>query len=191
MALPDSIAYVVGTNQSFLFRDSTDYSPSANNVITEGTPTNVQIDCTSLADVSYRQSDKVDLGANRPPGYWVRAAIEFAATPTSGTMVELYWAPSNSSSAAVGNPGGVSGADSAYTGYSSNGAASSLQLQLIGRMVTTAQATGTVQIAVVGYFRPMLRYGSLVVYNSVGAAFHSDMAEFAVVFQPDLPQIQD
>lgn len=82
MATLGTLYNAVGTNQSFLFRDSTDYAPSANSVITEGTPTAVQIDCTSLADDAARQSDKCDLGANRAPGYFCRAAIEFAATPT-------------------------------------------------------------------------------------------------------------
>lgn len=191
MALPDSILHVVGTNQSFRFRDSTDFSPSANSVITEGTPTDVQIDCTSLADAAARQSAKVDLGANRAPGFFVRAAIEFAATPSDGEYVEFRWAPSSSATAAVGNPGAVSGSDGAYTGYNSNLGTSKDQLLYIGRMIVTANATTTVQIAEVGYFRPPTRYGSLVIINESGAAFHSDMAEFAVVFQPDLPQIQD
>lgn len=191
MALPDSILNVVGTNQSFRFRDATDFSPSANSVITEGTPTDVQIDCTSLADAAARQSDKADLGANRAPGYYVRMAVEIAATPTAGLTVDLYWAPSNSATAAVGNPGGVTGSDAAYAGYSSNLSDSVEQLVRIGTAFVTAQATTTVQIIEVGYFQSPTRYGSLVVHNRSGAAFHSDMAEFAVVFQPDLPQLVD
>lgn len=189
MATLGTLYNQVGTNQSFRFRDSTDFSPSANSVITEGTPTDVQIDCTSLANNSARQSDKCDLGANRAPGYFVRAAFEFAATPTANMWVGLYWAPSNSFSAAVGNPGAVTGADGAYSGYSSNTENSLLQLVFIQRFTCTAQATGTVQIGEVGYFRPPTRYGSLVIYNRSGAAFHSDMAEFAVVFQPDIQAV--
>jgi hypothetical protein len=191
MALPDSILNVVGTNASFRFRDATDFSPSANSVITEGTPTDVQIDCTSLADDAARQSAKADLGANRAPGFWVRMAVEIAATPTAGMTIDLFWAPSSSGTAAVGNPGAVTGSDAAYSGYSSNLDDSLAQLIRVGTMFVTAQATATVQIAECGYFRPPTRYGSLVVYNRTGAAFHSDMAEFAVVFQPDLPQLQD
>lgn len=186
MATLGTLYNQVGTNQSFRFRDSTDFSPSANSVITEGTPTDVQIDCTSLANNSARQSDKCDLGANRAPGYFCRAAIEFAATPTAGQYVEFWWAPSSSATAAVGNPGGVSGSDAAYAGYSSNLNSSVVQLVFVGRFVCTAQATATVQIAEVGYFRPPTRYGSLVVYNRSDASFHSDMAEFAAVLQPDV-----
>lgn len=190
MAVLGTIYNVVGTNASFRFRDATDFAPSANSVITEGTPTNVQIDCTSLANSSARQSAKVDLGVNWP-AFFVRAAIEFAATPTAQRFVELRWAPSSSGTAAVGNPGGVTGSDSAYTGYSGNMEPSLLQLLFVGHFVVTADATPTVQIAECGYFRPPTRYGSLVVANRSDAAFHSDMAEFAVVLQPDLRQLQN
>lgn len=190
MALPDSILNVVGDGQ-ILFRDSTDYSPAAANTLTQGSPTAVQLDLTSVANSAARQSDKADLGANRPVGYWVRAAFEFAATPTAGEFVELWWAPSQSATAANGNPGGVSGSDSAYTGYSSNLGDSVLQLLFVGRFTVTAQATGTVQTAECGYFKPPTRYGSLVAYNRSGASFHSDMVESSVVFQPDYPQVQD
>lgn len=189
MATLGTLYNQVGTNQSFLFRDSTDYSPSANSVITEGTPTAVQIDCTSLADGSARQSAKCDLGANRAPGYFVRAAIEFAATPSAGEYVEFWWSPSSSATAAVGNSGGASGSDAAYTGYNSDGGVAKEQLVFVGRMIVTAEDTATVQIAEVGYLRPPARYGSLVLFNESGAALHSDMAEFAVVFQPDIQAV--
>lgn len=193
MAVLGTVYSVVGTNGSFLFRDSTDYGPATNNVIVEGTPTAVQIDCTSLANTAFRQSNKADLGASRAVGFFVLAAVEMAATPTSGQYIEFFWAPSNSGTAAVGNPGGVSGADGAYTGYASGSAsalAACLQLQYIGRLVVTADVTTLVQIGYVGYFRPPARYGSLVVRNASEAAFHSDMVETSFVFQPDIPQLQ-
>lgn len=193
MAVLGTVYNVVGTNQAFLFRDATDYGPSTNNVLTEGTPTGVQLDCTSLADELFRQSDKADLGADRAVGFHVFAAQEFASgpSPTAGEYVEYFWAPSNSPTAAVGNPGGVSGSDSNYTGYASNALASVLQLLWIGRLVVTADSTTTVQKGYVGYFRPPTRYGSLVVRNVTEAAFHSDMVESAVLFQPDIPQLSN
>lgn len=184
-----SLLNVVGDGQ-ILFRDATDYAPAAANTLTQGTPTAVQLDLTGVASGSARQSAKADLGANRAVGFWVRAAFEFAATPTAGEFVELWWAPSQSTTATDGNPGGVSGSDSAYSGYSSNLGDSVLQLAFVGRFTVTGQATGTVQAAECGYFRPATRYGSLVVYNRSGAAFHSDMVESSVVFQPDFPQSQ-
>lgn len=179
MALPDEI--VVQTGTAIVFADTTDHSPaSANNL---GTRT-AQIDLTSVSNNAARQSDKVDLGATRAEIYEVVAALEIAATPTAGNVVEFWWAPSPSGTAGTANPGGVSGADAAYAGYSSNLDASIKQLQFIGDFVCTAQATGTVQIARVGSFAPKHRYGTLVVYNKSGAALHSDAVEMSVLLSP-------
>lgn len=179
MALPDNILVQTGT--AIVFADVTDHGPAANNNL--GTRT-AQLDLTDLADGAARQSAKVDLGATRADVYEVVAAIEFAATPTAGEVVEFWWAPSPSGTAAVANPGGVSGSDSAYAGYSSNMPASILQLQFIGEFVCTAQATATIQIARVGSFRPKHRYGTLVVRNESGAALHTDAVECSVLFSP-------
>lgn len=189
MALPDSILYIVGTQ--IIFRDVTDYNPAAANKLEVGSPTYVQLDLTSVANNAARQSAKADLGANRPPAFDVIAAMEIAATPAAGNVISMYWAPSPISTAANGNPGGVSGSDAAYSGYLSNLDASIPQLQFIGDFVCTAQATGTIQVARVGLLIPKYRYGSLIVYNKSGAALHSDAVEMHVVFEPQLPQIQD
>jgi hypothetical protein len=151
----------------------------------------VQLSMASVANNAARQSAKTDLGANRPEVYDVIAAFELAATPTAGNVIELWWAPSPNATAANANPGAVSGSDAAYAGYSSNLDASIKQLQFIGDFVCTAQATGTIQVARAGSFRPRERYGSLVVYNKSGAAFHSDDVECHVVMIPQLPQVQD
>lgn len=186
VALPDNILVQTGT--AIVFADSTDHSPAtANNL---GTRT-AQIDLTGLADESARQSDKVDLGATRAEVYDVTAALENAATPTAGDVSEFWWAPSPSGTAGTANPGAVSGADAAYTGYSSNLDASIKQLQFIGDFVHTAQATGTVQIARVGSFRPKHRYGSLVVRNRSGSAYHSDAVEMSVLLSPLAATVTD
>lgn len=184
-----------GTPKQIVFADhATDFNPTAANDLrktTDGTQeTDVQFIFESVVNNAYRQSTKVDLGATRAPAYKVRAALEFAATPTAGNTVEFYWAPSHSATAGTGNAGGVSGADSAYTGYSSNGDASVKQLMLIGVMTVTAQATATVQIAEVGWFVPPDRYGSLVVKNASGATMHSDSVEMNIVFDPVYEEIQ-
>lgn len=181
-----------GTPAQIVFRDSTDFSPTAANDLRHGTatPTLVQLDLTSLADTNARQSTKVDLGAVRAPAYKVRAAFELAATPTAGAVIELYWAPSINSTAGTANPGGVSGSDSAYTGYSSNLSASVKQLDFIGNFICTADATTTVQIAEVGVLVPGERHGSLVVKNESGAAFHTDAVESHVAFDPVYDEIQ-
>lgn len=179
MALPDEILVQSGT--AIVFADVTDHAPAtANNL---GTRTH-QLDLTSVANNAARQSAKVDLGAAWAEEHAVIAALEIAATPTAGNVVEFWWAPSPNATASTANPGGVSGADAAYAGYSSNLDASVKQLQFIGEFVCTAQATGTVQIARVGSFRPKHRYGSLIVYNKSGAALHSDAVEMSVLVSP-------
>lgn len=184
-----------GTPKQMVFADhATDFNPTAANDLrktTDGTQeTDVQFTFEGVTNNSYRQSTKCDLGENRAPAYKVRAALEFAATPTAGNVCRLFWAPSLSATAGTGNPGGASGADSAYTGYSSNADASAKQLDFIGNFTCTAQATATIQIAEVGVFVPSSRYGSLVVQNSSGATMHSDSVEMNIVFDPILPEAQ-
>lgn len=169
-----------------------DFNPTAANDLRHASvvDTQVQLALATVADGAARQSTKVDLGENRAREYHVRAAFEMAATPTAGDVIELYWAPSQHATAGTGNAGGVSGADAAYAGYSSNLAASVLQLIYIGAFVCTAQATGTVQVAEVGVFSPPERYGTLIVKNESNAPFHSDDVECHVVFDPIIPEVQ-
>ena len=186
MALPDSLKLTVGT--PIVLADTTDHSPATNNNL--GTRTD-QIDLTSVADTAARQSAQIDFGANRAPLWQLGAAFELAATPTAGEVINIYLAPSNSGTAAVGNPGGVSGSDAAYTGYSSNLASSLKQLMFLGSFVTTVQATGTIQVDTnIAEFVPPSRYGTIVVENQSGAAFHSDMVESSIVLTPIEHQVQ-
>lgn len=183
-----------GTPQQMVFADHAgDFSPTAANdlrVSSDGSnETDVQMILASLADGAARESDKCDLGAHFAREYHVRAAFEIAADPTAGDIIELYWAPSQDSTAANGNPGGVTGSDAAYTGYGTLSEAVP-QLIFIGAFVCSSDATGTVQAGEVGRFAPPERYGTLVVKNESGAAFHSDDVESHVVFDPIVPEIQ-
>ena len=179
------------TPEQISFADhANDFSPTAANDLQFSTPTTCQLSLASVADAAARQSAKVDLGADRAQSYAVRAAFEMAATPTAGDVIELYWAPSSSSTAATGNAGGVSGSDAAYAGYSANLVPSVRQLQLIGVFVCTVQITATVQVAEIANFVPTERYGSLIVKNESAAAFHSDDVESHVVFDPIVPEVQ-
>jgi len=179
----------------FVFADhATDYvGGTGNNSLEIVGSTDVQIDLTSLAALAARQSDKVDLGAARGRRFAVMMSVEFATAPTAGETVTLYWAPSPDTSAAVGNPGGVSGSDAAYAGYSSNLTESKIQLQYIGQLPLTVQATPTVQIGVASpNFGPMDRFGTLVVVNDSAAdAFFTDAVEISISFQPVVDQIAD
>ena len=177
-----------GTPPQICFRDVTDFSPTAANDLRFGSPTLVQLDLTGVTNTSWWQSTKFNFGANRAEYYNIRAALEFAATPIAGEYCDLYLAWSQSGTAGTGNAGGVSGADSAYTGYSANAVASAKQLDYIGRLVVTAQATATIQIIDSGLvFLCRERYATLVFDNESDATMHSDMVESNIVFDPIVP----
>lgn len=131
------------------------------------------ITLASLANAAGRQAVKLDLGSTRAAAYDVYVDAEIAATPTAGASIDIYWAPSSSATAGTDNPGNVTGTDAAYAGYSSNLTATLPQLQYVGSLITTAQATATVQKGYAGRFSPAQRYGSLVYVNNSGAALHS------------------
>lgn len=184
-----------GTPKQIVFADhANDFSPTSANdlrISTDGSnEADYDIELANVADDGARQSVKADLGENRALEYSVRAAFEFAATPTAGDTVELFWAPSHKAAAGNGNPGNVSGADAAYTGYSSNLDESLKQLEYIGPFIVTVQTTPTVQVGEVAVFAPSQRYGSLVVVDRAGAAFHSDDVECHIVFDPVTPESQ-
>jgi len=192
MALPDSAKLVIGT--IIVVADTTDHAPAAANNL--GTRTD-QIDCTDLAAGAARQSAKIDFTANIDLEYVLACVVEWEATPeiAAGETLDFYMAWSHSATAATGNPGGVSGLDSAYTGYAAGLLDNSLkQLHFLGSMVmdnviTTDQAQ--IDTAIVT-FTPRARYGTLVVDNSAAAAaLHSDMVETSFVITPLVLQIQD
>lgn len=142
------------------------------------------ITLASLANNAARQSVKMDLGATIAQLIGVRVDVEMAATPTAGNTIDFYWSPSSNATAGTDNCGNCTGADAAYTGYSANIPDSVKHLQYIGSHICTAQATATVQKSFIGVFIPPHRYGSLVVHNQSGAAFHSSDANCQIVLTP-------
>lgn len=122
---------------------------------------------SGLADDAARESQKADLGANRPPRISVDAAIEWFSAPTTGERVDFYWAPSHDATAADGNPGYVTGADGDYDGGVATLDEGLAQLTFVGSMIVSADAA--VQKQHVGTFVPVARYGTLVVVNRSGA----------------------
>jgi hypothetical protein len=184
-----------GTPKQIVFANHAgDFAPTAANdlrITTDGTKElDVEMAMTGLANGSYFQSAKFDFGENRAEKYIPRIAIEIAATPTAGNTIEIWLAESQSATAGTANPGGVSGSNGSYTGYSGNADASVKQLHYLGAFTVTAQATPTVQIIRGFKFSPGERYGSLVLKNGSGAAFHSDDVEIHVTFDPDIPESQ-
>lgn len=185
----NQIKRTVGTQICFADH-TTDFAPTAANDLTQGTPNEVQIDLTSLADTAARQSVKVDLGEQRAPAYTVMVAFEMAATPTAGDYIELYWNASPDPTAANGNAGGCTGADAAYAGYNANLSEGVKHLQFIGNHVCSDDITTYIQVSLVSVFSPACRYGSLVVKNESAASFHSDAVETHVVFIPIYDEVE-
>lgn len=142
------------------------------------------ITLASLANGSYRQSAKLDLGTPFAQAYDVFVDCEHAATPTAGNTLDLWWSASTSATAGTDNQGGTSGSDASYTGYNADAANSVKHLLFIGSMVLAARATATVQKGYVGTFVPPTRYGSLVLLNGAGSAFHSSDANCQIRLVP-------
>ncbi|KKK95730.1 hypothetical protein LCGC14_2669880, partial [marine sediment metagenome] len=165
------------------------YVATTNNVIEIGTPTEVEMSLLDLADTAAVQSTKADLGVVRARRYVVTCCLEYqVAAPTTGTLVEFYWAASGQSGAAVGNPGYATGADGAYTGTPATLAEGIDQLQFIGILVVSADIE--FQIADIGEFSPAHRYGSLIVKNESGQTIaDTDIVESAVVMTPIVDDI--
>lgn len=187
--MPNEVLKKVGTQISFADHAG-DFAAATKTSLEVATPTDVQLSLASVADGAARESAKVDLGATRAEEYNVTASFEFAATPTTGEVVELYWAESPISAAANGNPMSIDGVDAAAP--SGIGTLDELVavLHYIGAFICTNDATPSVMTAPVGRFSPGERYGILVVKNESGAAFHSDDVESHVVFSPVITEIQ-
>lgn len=180
---------LVKSGTSIILADTTDHSPTAGATLS-GTRTD-QIDLTSLAAGSYRQSDKFDFGDTRAGQHVIRAAIEWGSAPTAGGAVNFFIGYSDSGTAANSNPGNLSGSDAAYVGY---GAAASdateaiPQLDFVGSLVATADAD--IQVAEIGIITAKLRYGIIVVDNSSSQAFAADAVEMSIHIIPLIDEAQ-
>lgn len=188
--MANEVLLKVGTQISFADHGTDFVGGAAKTSLEQGTPTDVQIDLTSVADTAGRESAKVDLGATRAAEYSVMASMEFAATPVTGELVELYWAPSPDATAANGNPMNIDGADAAAPSGIGTLAELVDVCQFIGAFVCTNDPTTAVQTGYVGKFSPAERYGILIVKNESGAAFHSDAVETHIVFNPIVDEVQ-
>lgn len=185
-------AVYVKNGTSFIWANS-DYSPDTNDSLgTYSATYDIDLDGDNVTAGTARQSIKADLGNPRAALYAVTAAIELASDPAANGSIDFYWSYSESATAAVGNAGHATGADGAYAATAGYTLAELLRhLQFIGSMPAAVQEDGDgVQLAHVGIFMPLARYGSLIVYNNTSVAFHSDAAEMAVRFMPLFPDIQ-
>ena len=186
MALPDTIKFLPGT--ALVWADTTDYSSTAT-----GLARTAQIDLTGVVATEARQGAKVDLGSAFARQHLVYVGIEFDVAPTSGNLVEVWWAGSPITTAGSSNPGGTSGSDADYTGTAGDSLADSkLQLQYLGSLVCTADASTVVQYQTLGFFVPKLRFGMPIVVNLADQAFETvDADEMLVALIPYTDQIVD
>lgn len=174
-----------GTPQLLFADHATDFGPApatAANSLIIGTPTDVQIDLTGVAATGgARESNKTaDLGDPHDALFLVEACIEFETAPADGGSVAFYWANSPSGTAGTGNPGGLTGADAAFTDTTGNLG----QMQFIGSL---SLRNNVINIGQVGLFQPLHRYGILVVVNNGSTAFRSTataMDETHIVMTP-------
>jgi hypothetical protein len=185
------VTITVGTQIRFAVAGSLSPFDVATN-LTIGTPTDVTLTMSAVADGAGRQSDKGDLGANRAEEYEVLASFDWTGeTPVAGERVELYWAPSTHTTQANGNVMGNSGADAACPG-GAVGAPTLAEFVLlcdyIGDFICTDDAG--VQTGFIGIFKPSSRYGQLIVKNESGDAFEADNVEAHVVFNPLLRNVE-
>ena len=116
-------------------------------------------------------------------------AIEMDVAAVAGTTVDLYAGFSASSTAATGNPAGLTGADAAYAGVVSL-ATSLPQLVKIGSMIMTASIATTPQLQFIGYFVAPEQYACFVVVNNTAQAFEGDAVQMGVRIVPYVREIQ-
>lgn len=191
MALPDSAKWVNGT--TLVFSNSGEYSPTV--VAGAPTGTDADIDLGALATGGAAQeSVKLDLGsANLDMEWSMTAYIEWHSAPAAGGTVDFYLGFSTNITAGSDNPGNLSGTDAVYQGYggdTASGTEALSQLEFVGSLVATQDAT--VQVQQVGIFVPKARYCCLVVVNnsSVNLA-NTDAIETCVAITPRTLQVQD
>ena len=174
---------LIKQNTPTVWADVTDYAGDG------GTRTH-QIDLTGLAAAAARQGAKADLGATRARRYAVTARIEYASAPTDGDIVDIYMGPSLSGTAGTANPGGLTGADAAYTGTAGSTLAESLlQLDFIGSLMCTNDGTAVV-LQQTWVYSPGLRYVSPVVVNNGTPAFVADAVEMSITMTPLVDEVQ-
>lgn len=190
--MANEILNKVGTQIRFGVSGSFSPADSGTNH-TIGTPTDVTLTLSGIADAAGRQSDKVDLGATRAPAYEVLGCVDFTGeTPSAGGTIDYYWAPSTSTTQANGNVAGNSGADGAApSGAVPAGLTVDEFIKMciyIGSLIVSDDAA--VQNGFVGVFSPPGRYGQLVVVNNGGDAFEADNVEHHQVLNPIIPEVQ-
>lgn len=174
--------YTLSQGTPIIWAHGADFNPAGASDL--GTTENYELDLTALAAGSGRQGAKGDLGATRPAQYAVFLRWETSASaPTAGETIDVYWSPSTSATAANDNAGGCTGADAAWPGDGDEDEHAK-ELELIGSLVATADASTIMVQCINPSFQPPTRYGSVVVDNNTTQAAAADAVEMAVYFVP-------
>jgi hypothetical protein len=169
MALPDYFKREAGTAKSWKSSGG-DYA----------------LTLTSLANGSYRQGAKGDLGAAWAQEWAVMFSSAVGSAATNGLTIDLYWAPSTSGTAGTDNPGNCDGTDSAL----SSGAELVKQLIPLGSLhLSNARGTNVQK----EYFvlAPPTRYGMPVIGNISGQTLGSTAGDHEVRLTPMEDNVQD
>ncbi|HEX9904623.1 MAG TPA: hypothetical protein VGA77_06635 [Propylenella sp.] len=152
-----------------------------------------QMNLTSLAASAYIQGAKADLSANPASEYDVEVALKWISTPvvTAGGLVYVYFGFSGHATAGTLNPAGLSGADGAYVGYTSDDA-DDAQFHLPPPYLFRAVARGaTVQR--IRFATPLLtqaRHVSPLVRNETSQALFGDGVDMYVRLVPHVIESQ-
>ena len=126
----------------------------------------------SLIAAAARQSTPVDFGTPRTPNWDVRCNAIMNTAPTAGQTLDVYVAWSSGTGAGIWG-GNLGITDSAYTGYGS--VANSVgQLDFVGSLVLSNNATPSGQISDIGVITPKLQYGIFVLHNNSSANLSAD-----------------
>jgi hypothetical protein len=156
--------------------------------ITLGTNTDTYTMTMKNLGAVYRQSAKIDFGANWAEVYHAILVTKFGSAPTAVLTMDLFIGYSDSGTAATNNWANCTGGDAAYTGYNSDPAQSVLQLDRIGSLVLAAVAGP--QEGIVGSFTPRARYGYLVWRNLSGQTTTNVDADHQVQLLPTITRIE-
>lgn len=175
-----------------LFADhATDFGAgpaTAANSLIIGSPTDVQMNLSVIANGAAWQSAKTatlaDTGAAWPMEWVLGACMESTATPAAGVTFDFYWNASPSATAGIGNSGGASGADEAYTAVGEKQLIRIGSLVAVNNVINISANIGTIWL-------PHL-YGSLVMYNNSGVAMvaDADADEIHCTLTPIIPDVQ-
>ena len=188
--MANEVLVKVGTQICFADHAADFSGGTAKTSLEQAGATDVQIDLTSLADGSGRESAKFDFGATRARRYSCMACIKSDISGmTAGQTIDFYLAPSPDATAANGNPGQIDGVDGAAPSGIGTLAELVLVCQYIGSLVCENTSIG-IQVGYVGTFEPPERYGILIVRNNSGDAFEGDAVEHHVVFNPIIDEVQ-